>query len=298
MIGTATTRFRMWGGTVVVAAVDPAAVLTVARTTRAVLSAVDQAASRFRDDSELRRAETDGGWRPVSAVLAALIDAALRVAAATDGLVDPTVSLRDLGYDRDLAAMPPAAPVRPVRPAPGWRRIGWRPAKQLLRVPPGVQLDLGATAKALAADWAARRGANRCRTGTLVAVGGDVSVAGSAPVGGWRIGVSDDHEQPAPDDPVVTITGGGIASSGVQRRTWRRAGMLVHHIVDPRTGYSTRPSWRTVTVAAASCFDANAASTAAMVRGADAVDWLARQALPARLVDLRGQAVTVAGWPA
>lgn len=280
-----------------VATVDPSALLDAVRITRSVLSAVDRAASRFRDDSELRLAEATGGWRPVGTVLAALIGAALRVAAATDGLVDPTVSVGDLGYDRDIAAMPSAVPARPVRPAPGWERVGWRPAGRLLRVPPGVHLDLGATAKALAADWAARHATRRCGVATLVAVGGDVSVAGHAPGDGWRVGVADDHERPVPDDPVVAITDGGIASSGITRRTWRQGGVRVHHIVDPRTGRCARSCWRTVTVAAGSCLHANAASTAAMVRGADAAAWLADRALPARLVDLGGRVVTVAGWP-
>jgi thiamine biosynthesis lipoprotein len=296
-VNTAAARFGRWGGTVVVATVDPSALPDAVSVTRSVLSAVDRAASRFRDDSELRLAEAAGGWRPVGTVLAALIGAALRVAAATDGLVDPTVSVRDLGYDRDIAAMPPVVPARPVRPAPGWEQVGWRPSGRLLRVPPGVHLDLGATAKALAADWAAQHAARRCGVATLVAVGGDVSVAGGGPVDGWRVGLADDHERPAPDDPVVAITDGGIASSGITRRTWRQGGVLVHHIVDPRTGWSARSCWRTVTVAAGSCLHANAASTAAMVRGADAAAWLADRTLPARLVDVGGRVVSVAGWP-
>ncbi|BCJ34200.1 FAD:protein FMN transferase [Actinocatenispora thailandica] len=295
---TPTARFPRWGGTVVVATVDRAALSGAVRTTRTVLSTVDRAASRFRPDSEVRRVEAAGDWRPVGAVLAELVTAALRVAAATDGLVDPTVSVADLGYDRDIAALPPEVPARPVRPAPGWTRIGWRPAERLLRLPPGVRLDLGATAKALTADRAAERAARRYGSGTLVAVGGDVSVAGGGPVDGWRVAVGDDHERPAHGDPVVAITGGGLATSGVTRRRWQRDGVTVHHIVDPRTGRCAAPCWRTVTVAAGSCLDANAASTAAIVRGAGAAGWLAEQTLPARLVDLDGRVTTVAGWPA
>jgi thiamine biosynthesis lipoprotein len=297
-VTTPSARFPRWGGTVVVATVDEAALPEAVRATRTVLSAVDRAASRFRDDSEVRRVEAAGDWRPVGTVLAGLVTAALRVASGTDGLVDPTVSVADLGYDRDIAALPPEVPARPVRPAPGWARIGWRPAERLLRLPSGVRLDLGATAKAVAADWAAERANRRTGSGTLVAVGGDVSAVGGGPVGGWRVEVGDDHERPAVGDPVVAITGGGLATSGVTRRCWRRDGVTVHHIVDPRTGRCADSCWRTVTVAAASCLDANAASTAAIVRGAGATGWLAAQRLPARLVDLDGRVTAVAGWPA
>jgi thiamine biosynthesis lipoprotein len=98
-------------------------------------------------------------------------------------------------------------------------------------------------------------------------------------------------------DTAVTVGSGAMATSSVTGRRWRRGERTVHHIVDPRTGDAVDASWRTVSVAAGSCVDANTASTAAIVLGADAVDWLARRRLPARLVAVSGQIVTVAGWP-
>ena len=74
-------------------------------------------------------------------------------------------------------------------------------------------------------------------------------------------------------------------------RSWVRDGRTVHHIVDPRTGDIPEPVWRTVTVAAATCLDANVASTAAVVLGRDAPAWLAKQHLPARLVAVDGAVV-------
>ncbi|MFD1661121.1 FAD:protein FMN transferase, partial [Streptomyces caeni] len=134
--------------------------------------------------------------------------------------------------------------------------------------------------------------------GVLVNLGGDISVAGPAPDDGWRIALADDHARPDPDGgPAVAVTDGGLATSGVRVRTWRRAGRALHHIVDPATGEPATPVWRTVTVAAATCVDANAAATAAIVRGEGAVDRLRRAALPARLVDLHGRVVRVGGWP-
>jgi thiamine biosynthesis lipoprotein len=166
-------------------------------------------------------------------------------------------------------------------------------------VPRGVALDLGATAKAMAADRIAARAAERGRCGVLVSLGGDVATAGPPPGDGWRIGIGDDHVT-ALDEPdvTVTVTAGGIATSGTTRRRWRRGGRTVHHIVDPRTGDVAARCWQTVTVAAASCLDANTASTAAVVLGPAAPAWLVERELPARLVDEDGTVSQVAGWPA
>jgi FAD:protein FMN transferase len=110
--------------------------------------------------------------------------------------------------------------------------------------------------------------------------------------------VTDDHlAGPEADGQRVTVLGGGLATSSTTVRQWRRAGRTVHHIVDPATGEPAAPAWRTVSVAAASCVDANTASTAAIVRGASAPQWLESLGLPARLVDPEGTVVTVGAWP-
>jgi thiamine biosynthesis lipoprotein len=92
--------------------------------------------------------------------------------------------------------------------------------------------------------------------------------------------------------------GGGLATSSTAVRRWRRGGTSYHHLLDPRTGRPAEPVWRTVTVTAASCVDANTASTAAIVRGRRAPGWLDALGLPARLVDASGAVRRVAGWPA
>ena len=94
------------------------------------------------------------------------------------------------------------------------------------------------------------------------------------------------------------ITSGGLATSSPAVRAWRRGTAELHHIVQPATGLPAATCWRAVSVAAASCVDANAASTAAIIRGGRSPQWLARLGLPARLVRHDGTALTVAGWPA
>jgi FAD:protein FMN transferase len=271
---------------------------------REELIAIDSTCSRFRSDSELAWLHEQAGTEvTVSPLLAQALAVALRAGRLTGGLVDPTVgrAVADLGYDRDFADLDADSPHPTGRatPAPGWWRVSLQESTRRVLLPRTVGLDLGATAKALAADRAARRIADTVGGGVLVGLGGDLSTAGPAPQGGWRIGVGDDHLL-AEVDPstTVTIRSGGLATSSTTVRTWRRAGRTVHHIVDPRTGDIPTSAWRTASVAAASCVDANTASTASIVLGWSAPGWLTAARLPARLVGPHDNVLTVAGWPA
>lgn len=108
---------------------------------------------------------------------------ALRAAEATDGTVDPTVgsAMDALGYDRDFTLVrEDDRPVRlTVRRTPGWRAVRLDRATGTVTVPEGIRLDLGATAKAWAADRAAGTLAAAAGCGVLVSLGGDTAVAGS-----------------------------------------------------------------------------------------------------------------------
>ncbi len=274
------------------------------------LEDIDKAASRFRVGSDLCRVNRAGGHPVVvSQLLLSAVQAALRAARLTDGDVDPTVgrAMRLAGYDRDFAALAPGGPplCLVARPVPGWRTVVVDRDARTVRVPAGVELDLGATAKALAADRIATEVEAATGAGVLVALGGDVAVAGDAPLGGWSVRVADDHRACGPDGApaaspgqTVAIHSGGLATSSTTVRRWRRGDRVLHHLLDPATGRPVDGPWRTVSVAAASCLDANTASTAAMVRGACAVDWLDSIGLPGRLVGHRGETVTVGDWPA
>jgi thiamine biosynthesis lipoprotein ApbE len=286
---------------------DPAVLEAARSMLEADLTELDAACSRFRADSELVALDSADG-RPVqlSPLLAEAVAVALRAAELTDGDVDPTVgeAIAAAGYDRDFSLVPPDGPPLnlTVRAVPGWRQVHLDPASRTLTIPAGTRLDLGATAKAWAADRAAARIAETVGGGVLVGLGGDIAVAGQAPPGGWRIRVQDVTGRPEeiPDGPsaVVAITSGGLATSSTTARRWRRGGDLLHHILDPRTGLPPAPVWRTISVTAATCADANAASTAGIIRGDRAPGWLAGIGLPARLVSVAGEVETVAGWPA
>lgn len=300
----ATASLRSFGSTSLVAVTEPADLTTARRSLVLELRRLDLACSRFRADSELVALNGAGGAAvQATELLRAVIRAAMRVAEATEGLVDPTLgrALRSAGYDRTFVrlALRDGRLVQPAfEPGGRWQEIEVDDQRGTVRVPPGVELDLGATAKALAADRIAADAAKATRDGVLVSIGGDIAVAGTPPAGGWVVGIDDDHSTPTDQVAArVSVVDGGLASSGTRVRRWKTATAELHHILDPRTGQPASETWSVVSVAAASCLEANAASTAAVVLGEAAPAWLAERRLSARLVRSDGRVVTVGGWP-
>jgi FAD:protein FMN transferase len=305
-LGPAAVQWPVWSTTARVVSTDPRATTAARRLVEKRLAAVEVAASRFREDSEVRRLEAARG-RPVrvSELLAELVQVALDAAAATDGDVDPTLGtqLSALGYDRDislLAEHPKASRPALVRVR---RRARWRDltlqhepdGDAILVVPDGVLLDLGATAKAWAADRCAVDVAEELGCGVLVSLGGDLRVAGPDPADGWTVLVQD-----GPDQPASTIRLHGaraVATSSTLSRTWRRGGRDLHHVLDPVTTLPVEPVWRTVSVAADSCLWANTLTTSALVRRHEAPQLLRDRGVPARLVARDGSVTTTHGWP-
>lgn len=268
-----------------------------------VLDEVDRTCSRFRPDSELVRLQAAQGREvAVSPMLAAALGVALRAARRSDGAVDPTVgvAVRAAGYDRDFALVPVAGDaVRLAAGAvPGWRSIRLDASRSTVQVPVGVEVDLGATAKALAADLAADAAQRAAGGGVLVSLGGDIAMRGVPPPGGWRIQVGDDSAAPERAGvETIAIYGGGVATSSITVRRWHRGADSLHHLIDPRTGLPADGPWRTATVAARTCVDANTASTAAIVLGQGAAGWLEATGLPARLIGRDGAVMRRGGWP-
>ncbi len=296
-------RSEVWSTRVDLVVTDRYRVVAATGLLHAELARVEAVASRFRPDSEVNKlhaAAASGRPIPVSADLLESVTIALRAARLTNGAVDPTVgaAMCRIGYDRDFSAVMQGVPGDLPEPDPvtGWRSVSVDAERSTVALPAGVVLDLGATAKAWAADLAATSIASRLHCGVLVSLGGDIAVRGPAPEGGFGIGIADvcgDTGAPV----TVAVTSGGLATSGIGKRHWTVGGLPVHHLIDPATGSPARTPWKTVSVAAGSCVDANTASTAAMVMGRSAVTWLEDQRLPSRLVGLDGTTLAVGGWP-
>lgn len=310
---TATARWEALGSTVVLRVTEPLWLPRASAILARELDAIDRACSRFREDSDLTRVNTQAGGRPVpvAPLLIEALQVALRAAELTDGDVDPTVgaALVLAGYDRDFSLLEQAQlpveisspPTLIARRLSGYRTVRLDPTFSTVRVPSGIVLDLGATAKAWAADRGARAVWEAARCGVLVSLGGDIATAGgvgSGPPGGWRIHVTDDHRSGSDaSGQTVAIADGGLATSSVAVRRWQRGEQTMHHIIDPSSGAPARGPWRTVSVAATDCTDANIAATAALVRGRRAPAWLDALGLPARLVAHDGAVLRIGNWP-
>ena len=302
---------------------------------RAILAAVDHGCSRFRADSELRRLNArSGDWVTVSDVLAGATAVALEAAESTCGLVDPTLepAMVAAGYDRTfemVAARGHGAPSEipfagvGARAGAGAGRRGhlahftddaativrgagdelWRAIEvdgNRVRLPKGVRLDLGATGKAYAADLVAAGVSDAIGAPVLVSLGGDVAVA--APTGqgyAWPVAIAQTPEDWAAGtrDALIWLERGGIATSTTLARRWHHAGRWWHHIIDPRTGMPAADEVRTATAIGRSAVAANAASTAAIVLGAQAPGWLAARRVGARLVRADGAVDCTPDWP-
>lgn len=296
---TAALDWPLWSTQVRLVVTEPGMLTAAHGIVRDHLAAVEKACSRFRDDSEITGlAHRHGAPTGVSPLLAEFLRAALHAAERTHGDVDPTVgaALVDLGYDCDFPLIEHATTSvhAVVRHPASWTMLSLH--DRTVTVPEGVQLDLGATAKALSADQCARRVSDQLGCGVLISLGGDIATSGPGPIDGWQVLVEDGPGQPS--GQVSLPAGGALATSSTQRRRWRIAGREVHHVIDPRTGQPASAYWRTVSIAAGSCVEANTISTACIVRARVARDWLTQLGHPARLVDRDGGVHLLNGWPA
>lgn len=292
-------EWRALGTYVQLATASEAALDDAEAIVRALLDRVDAACSRFRDDSDLVRVNRAAGRKVrVDPLLVMAVEVALEVAGHTDGLVTPLAgeAVLRLGYDRTFAEIgaPRVTGIAgtPVDPD-AWRSV--RVTAGELMIPAGHLLDLGATAKAWAADLAAQTVARELGTGVICSLGGDIAVAPGREPTTWPVEVRE-----RPDSEVVQLVGlrtGGLCTSSTRVRRWRVAGTDVHHVIDPRTGAPAREVWRTVTASGPSAVAANAATTAAIILGDEAPRWLESRGVAARLVTGDGRVVRTPGWP-
>jgi thiamine biosynthesis lipoprotein len=296
----ASAGFRAIGTTNEILVTRPDVLARAVEVASDYLRELDATCSRFRPDSELSKfaaqaAAADTTWY-ASPLLLDYLHAALYAAELTDGLVDFTVgsALISTGYDQDVDAVRARSDFHATSAeVPGWQWVSFGSLGRV-SVPQGTVIDLGASAKAHAADQIARLLALHLPGGFLVNLGGDIATSGDVPAEGWSVGVeaADGTERQA-----VAITTQAITTSSTQLRTWQTDAGPAHHIIDPRTGDTAAAVWAQVSCVAATALEANTASTAALVLGEDAVAWLDARGVPARLERLDGTAVFTCGWP-
>jgi len=244
---------------------------------RMEIQAAQRELSRFEPESELSRLNAAAGsWSPAGPRLRTALAAALRARDETGGRYDPTVlpALEAAGYDRSFERLEP----RPARVP-----IGYRPGAEVeidpggrARVAAGAAVDLGGIGKGLIAGWAlsAMRRAWPGMPGGIVDLGGDMAVGGEPPEGGpWVVGVAD-PAAPGAMLALLALTGGGVATSGRDRRRFGPGGRQ-HHLIDPSSGVPARGGPLTVTVVAGDPASAEAHATAlAVTAGEETRDYL------------------------
>lgn len=296
----ATANWRSWGTVASVTVDDPAALNVARRIVARQFAAAERAAARFRADAELHRLYRAGGDPvTISPLLAELVAAALAVAERTDGDVDPTVgaAVTALGADRhrEHGGLPVCGSLPTGgHPAPGWERV--RLVGRRLQVPAGTTLDLSATAKAAICDMAAARVRDRIDAGVLVRLGGNAASAGPAPDQGWRVPVEDPDA--ALSTEIYLGAGAALATSRSERPTSSSTHSPARFLVDPHTGQSPAPVWRTVSTVGFTCLEAATYAMAALVRGTTARAWLTQLWVPARLVTVHGDEIQSGNWAA
>jgi thiamine biosynthesis lipoprotein len=259
-------RFRAMGCDCAVAAT--AAPADTRRARRALAAARDEvtacerALSRFLPGSDLARVNrAAGSWVEVGPRMAGATRAAIAARRLTDGRYDPTVlpALEATGYDRSFELLDGRAP----RPAAGWRPgAPLEAADRRVRVGGGARIDLGGIAKGWSAERAleAMRDAWPGMPGGLVDLGGDLALWGRTPEGGpWRVAVADPRRLGA-HLATLLVDGGGVATSGRDRRRFG-PGRSLHHLIDPATGAPSRAGPLTVTVVAPQAHRAEAFAT-------------------------------------
>jgi len=238
---------------------------------------LEQIMSRFRPDSELSRLNRERTL-DASPDLLRVVELALAARERTRGRFDPTVhdALVAAGYDRSFDAVEPNAPGAAVHTPPCGGGVTVHDG--VIALDDGVNLDLGGIGKGYAAERAAEllATAGPC----LVNAGGDIALRGDAT---WPVGVET-------ADGVVTLAleRGGLATSGRDRRRWKRGGEERHHLVDPRTGLPSDSDLLRVTVVADDAVEAEVLAKALFLAGSDEA---ARTDAPAVLVTECGETI-------
>ena len=235
--------------------------------------------SRFREDSELTALNRDPRTEvPASALLRAAVAAGIWAAERTGGLVDPTLlgALEGAGYAASLEGCEPASLAQALAAAPPrraatasplaiWRHVVVESSRGTVRRPPGTRIDTGGTGKGLAADAVARRLVAHRRF--VVDCGGDIAVGGP---GALFDPVLVEIEHPMSGERIGTleVRSGGVATSGLNVRIWRRPdGSYAHHLLDPGSGTPVWSGLIGATALAPSALEAETLAKLALLSG-------------------------------
>lgn len=256
----------------------------------AAVNKLERRYSRYLPDSLLSRINQSAGdpkGIKVDAEMGALLDYAQACYEQSDGLFDVTSGALRRIWNFKKNILPDDDQVRDTLRLIGWDKVVWKDPVFALPLQ-GMEIDFGGVVKEYAADTCATICRARGIEHGFVNMGGDVHVIGPHPDGQpWQIGIQN------PDDPEhiatrVSLTHGGIASSGDYQRCVIIDGVRYGHILNPKTGWPVR-GLRAVSVVAPQCLIAGSTSTIAMLKGDDGKQWLDDVGLPYVWFDDKGK---------
>jgi thiamine biosynthesis lipoprotein len=229
---------------------------------------VEEHCTRFDPASELMQLTAQVGTAvPVSTLLCEAVAFALLIAEESGGAFDPTIGRRmeARGFNREHRTgeliQSTHAPENPDEVS--YRDIQVDPAKHTIMLRRPLSLDLGAVAKGLAVDTAARE--LQPFADFAIDAGGDLYLGGRNPQGEpWSVGVRHPMVDRQCIETLRVSDQAVCTSGGYERKVEGESGE--HHILDPRTGTSPQ-AVASATVVAPGAMLADALATAAFVLG-------------------------------
>lgn len=260
---------------------DAAAAEAVARAVEIEARRIELKFSRYKPDSIVGRINASNGEKiEVDAETAHLLDFAARCHEISDGLFDITSGvLRRIWHFDGSDNIPSDAEIRKARELIGWEKVSWR--APVIRLPPGMEIDLGGLGKEYAVDRALAAACAITKEPVLVNFGGDLRVSGTRKSGArWKVAI-ESVERDGEAAGLLELSEGALATSGDSRRYLLKNGKRYGHILNPRTGRPVENPPRSVTVAAPTCVDAGLTATLAVLQGKRAEAFLKREGVRA-----------------
>jgi thiamine biosynthesis lipoprotein len=253
-----TLAFRAMNTDVFLAAEDSSRALQGLEDARNLIEESERRFSRFLPDSEVSALNAASGrWHSVSSDLMEMLQQAQAFSAETRGLFDPSIltDLKRVGYDRSMDEIrrKGASSGYDGTASPSTRRkfteVELDEQRYRVRLPIGMEIDLGGFAKGWIVEKAARA-LRACTTACAVSAGGDIVFEGVPADGSqWHVYIEDPYDA---DKKVgeLHMGAGAVVTSSVAKRRWLQGGIERHHLIDPRTGEPAQTTWLSVTVAA------------------------------------------------
>ena len=239
--------------------------------------------SRYRTDNITYQInQSQGQPVEVDEETASLLDYAQQCYEISDGMFDVTSGVLRQAWKFDGSdRIPTQQQIDALLENIGWPKVSWQ--RPVIRVPSGMEIDLGGIGKEYAVDRTALLLAQMAPISVLVNYGGDLMTTRARRTGqGWVVGIEDPamFKKKKPKKQTASefeLLQGGIATSGDTRRYLLKNGVRYSHILDPRTGWPVKNAPHSVTVAASTCTEAGILATLAMLHGKQAESFLKAQ---------------------